>query len=172
MMQTPAGVPCYFASWTGYAPPIQPHNAIDYETAEASRAFSVFVFDEQGRAVSFEKWLASPTASARSALAGRTLPAGKIFFAPDRPGYAGPGRVLPLDETQGLAEYYRAHVHPDGAVAVFEHVRRQRMIRHDYRYWEGGRIREFRFESGGKRGVYEYDRDGNRVSAFVEGGEE
>jgi hypothetical protein len=167
----PPGAPRYFENWIGYVPPYTPHGPIEYDEAEASRAYVVFTFDAQGRAVSFDKWLITASERAPSILAGRTLPAGKLFFVPDAADGDGPGRAVSLDETQGLAAYYRAHVHPDGTVATLEHVRRQRMTHHEYRYWEDGQLREFRYDSGGERGVEEYDRAGYQVNEPNQGRE-
>jgi hypothetical protein len=162
-----AGRPIYFASWTGYGPPVRPRDPIVYEEAEASRAFGVFVFDEQGRAVTFENWRAKADACDPATLAGRALPAGKVFLAAD-PAGNGPAGLLSLDDTQGIAEYFRAHVHPDGGVALLEHVRRRRTIHHEYDYWEDGQLREWRFDSGGERGREEFDRGGHKVSSSIE----
>lgn len=170
--RAPAGTRCYFATWTGHSPPIQPRDPIDYVEAEASRAFSVFVFDAHGRPVLFEKWWARAAQADPSALADRALPAEKVFFAPDPADEDRPGGAVPVDETREMAAYFRAHVHPDGTVAALEHVRRKRMVHHEYRYWEDGQLREFRFHGERERGVEEFDRDGRRVRSVVEGSEE
>lgn len=168
MMHAPAGTPCYFASWTGYFPPLQPHNPIDYRRAEASRAFAVFVLDEQERPLLFEKWLTNATPQDPSALDGRGLPAGRIFFALDDVGGERPSRLLSLDETRSMADYFRAHVHPDGMVATLERVQRERTMHHEYRYWEDGQLREFRYFAGDELRVDTFDREGNPVRSSTE----
>jgi len=171
-MIQPAGQPCYFARWTGHAPPFRPLDPIDYVVAEQRRAFSVFVFDEQGRVATFDKWLAHATPRDPFVLAGRDLHVGNIFLAPDPVRYGAPGRLLALDETKVATEYFRAHVHPDGSVASFEHVGRERMIHHAYRYWEDGILREVCFASGGQSGVGEFDRSGTLVNTVSRDNEE
>ena len=163
MQPTTPGQPSYFASWTGHAPPFQPRDPIEYEAAERRRTFSVFVFDEQNRVVLFDKWLAHETPRDPSELAGRTLGRGTVFLASDPAGEGKPGRLLTLDETKEVPEYFRAHVHPDGSIASFEHVQRERMIHNDYRYWEDGTLREVHFASGGQSGFGEFDRNGTLV---------
>lgn len=167
MMNYPAGIPQYFANWTGYVPPFQPHEPIPYAQAEASQAFVTFVFDALGRAVSFDKWRVTAAPCEPAMLAGRPLPAGKIFLAVHPIG-DGPGGLLTLDDTREIEEYYRGHVHPDGEIVELEHVRRQRSIHHEYDYWEDGQIREWRFDAGGERGRYEYDRAGYKVNSSIE----
>lgn len=163
-MNVSPGVPYYFATWTGYDPPVKPHNAIDYPRAEASNAFSVFVFDEKGRVVSFEKWLATTTKQDATLLADRRLPVGPHFFAVARDSSEHPGDPLSLEDTKSRADYYRARVGAQGRVDALERVHRERMIRHDYTYWENGRLREARFEPDTQPGGIErYDRDGKRL---------
>lgn len=163
-MPVTAGTPYYFATWTGYTPPVQPRGPIDYADAEASRAFSVFVFDEHGRVASFEKWLATTTPREPFPRDTADLRPGTSYFACGINGSGAPGRQLSLEETHDANEYYRVRVRPDGEIGEVEHVRRQRTIRHDYAYWENGSLREFRFQPGsGAGGVEHYDRQGNRV---------
>jgi hypothetical protein len=167
MTQSAAGEPYYFARWTGHAPPFRPRDPIEYPAAERRRAFSVFVFDEQGRVATFDKWLAHATPRDPSTLAGRSLPPGIVFFAPDPVREGAPGPLMTLDDTRTAIEYFRAHVNPDGSITTFEHVGRERMIHHAYRYWEDGIIREVRFVSEGKTGSGEFDRDGTLVNTVI-----
>jgi hypothetical protein len=166
-MPNVAGKPYYFASWTGYEPPVRPHNPIVYEDAEASRAFTVFVFDEQGWVATFVKWLATATTRELSLVAGRSLEPGRSFFeAAAKDGAVHPGRPLSLDDTRDANEYFRVRASADGSAAAVEHVRRERTIFHEYRYWEDGSLREYRFTSpSGLGGVKYFDRSGNLVNS-------
>ena len=164
MSDSPPGTPRYFATFTGYAPPLRPHNEIDYARAEASDAFSVFVFDAQGRVASFEKRLQHREPQPPSRLDGRQLPPGLHFFAPGAAGAAALGPALALDDTKGLAEYYRAQVGADGSVASLERVTRERTLRHVYTYWDNGRLREARYDADGTAATVErFDRDGKAL---------
>ncbi|MGH7674935.1 MAG: hypothetical protein ACREMV_06655 [Gemmatimonadales bacterium] len=161
-MNAVPGQPYYYASWAGYNPPVKPHQPIDYASAEASNAFSVFVFDGQGRVVSFAKWLASTTQADPALLAGQPLPPGLHLFAAGRDGSEGPGPELSLDDTKRLSDYYRAQVDADGRVAAFGRVHRQQMLRHEYEYWENGGLRQARYGPPPVT-VEHFDREGRKV---------
>lgn len=160
MIQASAGAPYYFATWTGYAPPVRPHNPLSYAQAEAARAFSVFRFDEEGRVASFEKWLATATPGDPSRFPGRAPGPGRHFGAVDGRGAGAPARPLSLEDTQGMTEYFRIHGDAHGGVVALEHVRRERTLRHEYLYWDNGALREFRYETESGAGVQQFDRAG------------
>lgn len=165
-MERIAGRRYYFGSWTGYQPPVKPRDPMEYEVAEGRPAFSVFVFDGDGRVQWFEKWLASAVPADPEVLAGRELEPGRRFFAPSSSDPSMPGEEISLEGTRPLSVYFRATVDVGGDPATVERVERERTIRHEYEYWENGAIREFRYEPGtGPGGVDRYDRDGELVSA-------
>ena len=163
-MNVVPGQPYYFASWTGYNPPVKPHSPIDYARAEASDAFSVFVFDGQGRVASFEKWLATTAKADPALLAGRRLAPGRHLFAAGHDGSEGPGPELALDDTQRVSDYYRALVDADGTIAAFERVHREHFLRHEYEYWDNGHLRQARYGPQPVT-VEQFDRDGRKIDA-------
>lgn len=155
----------YFATWLGYQPPVKPHNAIDYETAQASQAFSIFTFDANGRVATFEKWLAVTTPADASALNDRSLSVGIHFFAVAAGAGEDPDGALTLEETRDRVHYFRAMIEADGTPIRLERVRRERMIRHEYTYWENGELRESRSEPVTSPDCIErYDRSGRRLN--------
>lgn len=156
----PAGVPLYFASFAGYALPVAPVGPMDYATAERGAAFSVFVFDARRRVVTFEKWRVFRERWDAPAGATAGLGAGAHFFPASEDGSADLRVELSLAQTEGLTCYFRVVIDATGA-AQFERVRRERMIRHAYTYWENDRLREMRYETGpGASGVERFDQGG------------
>jgi hypothetical protein len=162
---TVPGQPYYFATWTGYEPPVRPHNPIEYERAEASDAFSVFIFDAEGRVASFEKWLVHRTSQDPALVAGHDLAPGVHFFDVSPNGAARPGRVLSLDETKNRRSYYSAHVSKSGTVTRLDQVNRERAIVHLYEYWPNGELKKARYGGASEPTDTEcYDSDGQRTS--------
>jgi hypothetical protein len=152
----------YFGSWTGYDPPIRPLDPIDYGRAEASGGFSVFEFDESGRVVTFEKWVAVRERIGTPAAVKRLAP-GAHYFRPSKDVAAEPGDELALEETKPLAEYYHVLISEDGAVTT-ERVHRERTIRHEYIYWDSGALREARYvSSSGSVSSEHFGRDGKLI---------
>lgn len=167
MMNNTAGRPRYFARWTGHAHPFRPREPIEYAVAEQSRTFNAFIYDDRDWVTGFDKWVAHATPHDPNDVIGRDLPRGQVFFESVPAGNGRPGRILTLNETEPLTEYFRARVHPDGSIATLERVRRERTIHHEYTYWEDGSLKEVRFASGGKTGYGEFDRAGNMVNTVV-----
>ena len=173
-MNPEVGEPQYFATWTGYQPPVKPHNPITYEVAEQSDAFSVFVFDETGRVAWFEKWLVHATEADPGLLGDRTTGPGSAFFAvaEGADGEESLGESLTLEGTRGSSDYFRTRPGTGAGEVQLQRVRRERMLRHEYVYWDDAGLREFRYTPGsGPGGVERYDRNGDLVSSTDQGGQ-
>jgi hypothetical protein len=165
-MDVSPGVPYYYATWTGYDPPVKPHRPIDYAQAEEGAAFSVFVFDEKGKVASFEKWLATVSPKEPVLPGERTLHAGLHFFSVKEGEPETIGEEILLEGTMNRPDYYRVRVGPDGKPTSIERVHRDRTIRHEYEYWENGKLREVRYDPAPPRGPVErFDKKGKPIDS-------
>ena len=164
------GISYYFLSFDPYKTPVAPIGLTDYERLEKLSAFCICIFDKNERIVEFTKWLSYSTTKDSSMVGAISLSPGIHFFAVITTKPEQIGVSLSLDETKNKTSYYRIGVSQDGKNIKCELVSRERMIRHEYAYWDNGKLRGCHFEntdnsssSGFVRGVEHYDCNGKSI---------
>lgn len=164
-MNTSPGVPYYFSAWTGYDIPVKPHGLIDYERAESYEGFNVFLFDENSQVVSFESWSSNSTNKDPSLVRTFALKPGTHFFLIGNESPEQLGGNLSLEATKDRTDYYRVRVDNDGTVTSCERIHRTRSMRHEYKYWENGKLRESHYETTSGSGTRRFDNRGNSLDS-------
>jgi hypothetical protein len=86
------------------------------------------------------------------------LSPGIHFFPPEADNRAI--RPLSLEGIRELATYLRVEANADGRPPLAEQVNRQRVMRHDYEYWDNGQLRHWRFQTESDQGEQAFDRTG------------
>lgn len=147
----------YFARANLYALPIRPELPISEAEAEKGRAFYRFALD--GTRVRWaEKWLVQRAPLPADAQLPQGLSTGIHFYAPATDKTAL--RPLSLVGIRELVTYFRVEAYADGRPPLAERVDRQRVMRHDYEYWDNGHLRHWRFQTERDQGEQKFDRAG------------
>jgi hypothetical protein len=157
MNPLPAGEPSYFARAHLYSVPIRPELPISEALAERARSFYRLMLDGE-RVRWAEKWLVERTALPNGAALPGGLGVGVHFYVPSPDG--GPARAVSLAGIRDLAVCLRVEVVAQGQPPLAEKVTRERTLRHDYGYWDNGRLRRWRCEAGADRGDERFDEAG------------
>ncbi|CAD5370207.1 conserved hypothetical protein [Rubrivivax sp. A210] len=151
----------FFARANLYTVPIHPELPIDEAQAESGRSFYRFALDG-GRVLWAEKWLAERKPLATEVRLPAGLAAGAHFFALSPSGAAT--RELSLVDLRGYVDYLRVEVSADGHPLLGERVTRQRVLRHDYEYWDNGQLKRWRFQGADNQGEKLFDRSGKPLN--------
>jgi hypothetical protein len=157
MSPTAAAEPAYFARAKLYSLPIRPELPISESEAERGRSFYRFAI-EGGRVQWAEKWLVDRAPERADFQTPSSLTPGvHVFsFAPE----SGAVRPMNLSGIRELSKYLRVEVFADGRPALVERVSRQRVMRHDYTYWENGKLRQWRYLTDTDQGEEQFDQAG------------